>query len=179
MIKFGLALLLFLPTAAHADWYVINKTDEFTDEKVLAAVWEDEDHRIQISREHYVDPKGKEDSQVVMFITIKTLDTFEPKTPIDLRVDENPATVLNAYELDEIMIPIKGVTGYTWEPKTVRNLIWHGDESQKCGYIKELAEGKELKVRYRIDRTSRTTFSADLRGARAALKEALELENCI
>lgn len=65
MRKFILMILLvIMSNSAMAEWKSVNEVDAFTDEKVRYAVYDDANHRIQISREK---------AGVWMFITRKKL----------------------------------------------------------------------------------------------------------
>ena len=161
------AFMLFTHNA-YAEWTYVNKVDDFTDKQVRYATYSDADHRIQLSYE------GK---AVWMFITRKKLSTFEPNGLIELRVDKNEARVIDP-EKSKRLARLTGTPAFQWEPATVGFLLWHGTEEDGCGYIGELLQGQELKVRYQTNSLQRDTFSANLAGAKQAIINGLGLMKC-
>jgi len=153
---------------AYADWTYVNKVDDFTDKQVRYAEYSDADHRIQLSHE------GK---AVWMFITRKKIGTFEPNGIVELRVDKNEAHVIDPIK-SKRLAKLIGTPTFQWEPATVGFLLWHGLEEEGCGYIGELLQGQELKVRYQINTLQRDTFSTNLVLAKQAIINGLGLIKC-
>jgi len=160
--------ILLFAHAAHAEWTSVNKVDDFTDEQVRYAAFSDADHRIQLSHE------GK---AVWMFITRKKIGTFEPNGLIEMRVDKNETRIIDP-EKSKRLAELLGQPTFQWEPATVGFLLWHGSEEEGCGYVGELLEGQELKVRYQTNSLERDTFSASLVGAKQAIINGLGLTKC-
>lgn len=160
--------IVFFTHAAHAEWTSVNKIDEFTDKQTKFAAFNDSEHRIQLSHE------GK---AVWMFITRKKLGTFEPNGLIELRVDKNEVRVIDPVK-SKRLAELVGKKTFQWEPTTVGFLIWHGSEGEGCGYVDELLQGHELKVRYQTNSLERDTFNVALDGAKQAIIDGLGLTKC-
>ena len=156
------------PMSVMAGWEFVDKVDDFTDEKVLYAVYSDDEHRIQLSHEG---------DSVWMFITRKKIGTFEPSGIIELRVDDNKSRTIDPVKSKQLA-ELLGKTTFEWEPDTVGFLIWHGKEDEGCGYVGELLEGKELKGRYQINSMERDTFKISLEGAKESIIGGLGLTIC-
>ncbi len=171
---FGLTLLM-VPFTAMADWTYIDSIDPFTDEPSRAAIWEDESHRIQLSRE-------KDGKAVWMYLTRKLSGSFEPDTPIEYRVDQLVLRGENMIDLHELLERYLNKPSYIWEPGTVAFSTWHGDPNEPggCGFIGELLHGETLRVRYWISKVDRETFSVDLTGSDESILIGLDLssEDC-
>jgi len=171
LIKFHIywmILAFFItPIFASAQWSFVNKVDDFTDKKVAFTVFSDDSHQIQISHQG---------SSVWMFITRKKLGTFEPNGIIELRVDTNKTMTIDP-EKCKLLSEYIGPT-FQWEPKTVSFLLWHGKETEGCGYVGELLEGKELNIRYQINSMEREAFKISLVGAKEAIINGLGLTIC-
>ena len=88
-----LILLAVVNSSAMAEWKSVNEVDAFTDKKVRYAVYDDANHRLQISREK---------AGVWMFVTRKKIGTFEPNGIIELRVDKNKAKEINPVSLNKM-----------------------------------------------------------------------------
>lgn len=161
--------LIFVAHAANAEWTSVNKVDDFTDKETKHAAFSDSEHRIQLSRE------GK---AVWMFITRKKLGTFEPNGLIELRVDKNEVRVIDPVKSKQLAETL-GRQTFKWEPATVGFLLWHGAEDKGCGYVIELLQGHELKVRYQTNSLERETFDVSLNGAKQAIIDGLGLTKCV
>jgi len=161
-------IILLFAQAAHAEWTSVNKVDDLTDEQVRYAAFSDADHRIQLSHE------GK---AVWMFITRKKIGTFEPNGLIEMRVDKNETMVVDP-EKSKRLAELLGKPTFQWEPATVGFLLWHGSEDEGCGYVGQLLQGQELKVRYQTNSLERDTFSANLAGAKQSIINGLGLTKC-
>lgn len=170
----GISIAAFA-ASAYAEWGAVNEIDAFTDEQVRFAFYSDAEHRIQFSREV---------NGVYMFVTRKKIGTFDPEGTIEVRVDSNPLVVhdpAKAKAMDELLAGVEGVDWrpmFVWEPDTVGFLVWHGKESETCGFIGQLIEGRELRVRYWTSSLDRDAFNVSLAGAREALVEGLGLKIC-
>lgn len=175
-LKAGAFMFRFMPTIAfliftypaHAEWTYVNKIDEFTDKQVRYALYSDADHRIQLSHE------GK---AVWMFITRNKIGTIEPNGLIEMRVDKNEPRVIDPVE-SKRLAKLIGAPTFQWEPATVGFLLWHGSEKEGCGYVEELLQGQELKIRYQTNSLTRDTFNASLAGAKRAIISGLGLTKC-
>lgn len=161
-------IIILFANAAHAEWTFVNKVDDFTDKQVRYAAFSDTEHRIQLSHE------GK---AVWMFITIKKIGTFEPNGIIEMRVDKNETMVIDP-EKRKQLAELMGQPTFQWEPATVGFLLWHGSEGEGCGYIGQLLQGQELKVRYQTNSLERDTFSVTLAGAKQEIINGLGLTKC-
>src|SRR5690554_4663095 len=161
-------IILLFAQAAHAEWTSVNKVDDFTDEQVRYAAFSDADHRIQLSHE------GK---AVWMFITRKKIGTFEPNGLIEMRVDKNETMVVDP-EKSKRLAELLGKPTFKWEPATVGFLLWHGSEEEGCGYVGQLLQRQELKVRYQTNSLERDTFSANQTGAKQSIINGLGLTKC-
>lgn len=161
-------LLFAFSSPAFAEWTSVNKVDAFSDEKVRYAVYDDQDHRVQISHQG---------TAVWMFVTRKKIGTFEPNKLIELRVDKNKTLEFDPPKMNKIFASL-GQKAYQWEPATIGFLIWHGQEDKTCGYIGELISGENLSVRYQINTMERDYFSISLAGAKEALIDGLNLKTC-
>ncbi|MBS3998728.1 MAG: hypothetical protein KGZ67_15560 [Hydrogenophaga sp.] len=160
--------ILFFAQAAYAEWIFVNKVDEFTDKQVRYAAYSDAEHRVQLSYE------GK---AVWVFISRKKIGTIEPNGLIEIRVDKNKPRVIDPVKSKQLE-KLLGQSTFQWEPATVGFLLWHGAEEEGCGYIGELLQGQELKVRYQISSLERDTFSASLVGAKQIIVNGLGLTKC-
>jgi hypothetical protein len=165
---FAIMAIVFFTHVAHAEWTSVNKVDDFTDKQVRYAAFSDADHRIQLSHE------GK---AVWMFITRKKIGTFEPNGLIELRVDKNEVRVVDPVKSKQLTELI-GKPTFQWEPATVGFLLWHGSEEEGCGYVSELLQGQELKVRYQTNSLERDTLGASLIGAKQVIIDGLGLIKC-
>jgi hypothetical protein len=165
---FAIMAIVLFTHAAHAEWTSVNKVDDFTDKQVRYAAFSDVDHRIQLSHE------GK---AVWMFITRNKIGSFEPNGLIELRVDKNEVRVVDPVESKQLA-ELMGEPTFEWEPATVGFLLWHGSEEEGCGYVSELLQGQELKVRYQTNSLERDTFHASLIGAKQAIIDGLGLTKC-
>jgi hypothetical protein len=164
-----IVLLLFtFSLPASAEWVSVNKVDAFTDKKVMYAVYSDENHRVQISRQG---------TAVWMFVTRKKIGTFEPNTLIELRVDKNKVLEFDPPVMNKILAA-SGLKAYQWEPATIGFLIWSGQEDVGCGYIGQFMSGEKLSVRYQTNTMERDSFSINLAGAKKALIDGLDLKIC-
>ncbi len=169
MFRFSSALMLLtFAQIVNADWTFVNKVDEFTDKSVRYAVYSDANHRIQLSHQG---------EAVWMFISRKKIGTFEPNGTIEMRVDKNEARIVDP-EKSKKLASLLGKSTFQWEPATVGFLVWHGKEDEGCGFVGELLQGKELKVRYQTNSLERDTFSASLAGAKQAIIDGLALTKC-
>lgn len=167
-------LLLSLAQLANAEWSAVNRVDDFTDEVVRFAVFKDDAHSIQVSRQG-------EDESVWMFIERTKIGQFHPYGSIEMRVDKNETYGWDTEELRRLEEMSKSIglpTMYQWEPATIGVLIWHGNEAEGCGKIGEMISGQEFKFRYQVSKSERESFSITLAGAREALVEGLGLTVC-
>jgi hypothetical protein len=165
-------IVIFFTHAAHAEWTSVNKVDDFTDKQIRYAVYSDADHRIQLSRE------GKEGKAVWIFITRNKIGTFEPKGLIEMRVDKNKVRAIDPVK-SKRLAELMGKPTFQWEPATVGFLIWHGaSEEDGCGYVDELLQGQELKVRYQTNSLERDIFNVSLIEAKQAIIDGLGLTKC-
>jgi len=160
--------IMLLTYTANADWVSVNKVDDFTDERVQYTAFSDADHRIQLSHEG---------ESVWMFVTRKKIGTFEPDGLIELRVDKNDVRTVDPTKMKRLA-KITGRPTFQWEPATVGFLIWHGVEKEGCGYVGELLQGQELKVRYQTNSLERDTFNVSLIGAKEEIIGGLGLTIC-
>lgn len=166
----GLSLLCF--SAVGQEWSHVNKTDEFTDEKVNYVMYRDNEHHIQLSHQ------GKS-NRVFMFITRNKIGTIEPNSVIDLRVDSNKTNTIDPNKLKTLSEMI-GEKMYEWQPDTIAFAIWHGKpENNSCGFIGELINGKELKIRYAVDKMTKETYSFSLEGAAEHIANGLGVPECL
>lgn len=158
--------------SAHANWKVVEKQDEFTDEKVKFIAFSNDTHRLQISRHN-------ETGYVWFFITRKEFGTFEPDSLVELRVDKNDTKNIDPKFLKRLSSGV-GQTFYQWEPSTIAFSVWHGKEEQgkRCGFISELLNGDELKIRYRINTLETRSTSINLSGIKSDLISTLGLKIC-
>src|SRR3989338_9937587 len=145
-------LLFAFSSPAFAEWTSVNKVDAFSDEMVRYAVYDDENHRVQISHQG---------TAVWMFVSRKKIGTFEPNKLIELRVDKNKTFEFNPPAMNKILAA-SGLKAYQWEPATIGFLIWHGLEDRGCGYIDQLISGEKLSVRYWTNTMERDSFSISL-----------------
>lgn len=159
---------IFFSASAFSNWNYVNKVDDFTDEKVMFAAYNDSDHRIQLSHEG---------TSVWMFITRKKLGTFEPSGIIELRVDRNKTHIIDPAKA-KLLSKLMKKSVFQWEPSTVGFLLWHGKEEEGCGYIGQLLNGKELRGRYQLNSMERDSFKISLDGAKPAIIEGLGLTSC-
>lgn len=164
----SLLLTIVYSSTAFAGWEVVSKKDDFTDEMRSYAAYNDNDHRVQLSREG---------DGVWMFITRKKIGTIEPSGLIELRVDENKLRIIDPHKA-KMLAKMLGKETFQWEPTTVGFLLWHGKEDEGCGYINELNSGKELKVRYQTSKMSHEIFKVGLGGAKNAIAKSLALNVC-
>ncbi|PSF15373.1 hypothetical protein [Marinobacter shengliensis] len=103
--------------------------------------------------------------------------TFEPNGLIEMRVDKNETMVVDP-EKSKRLAELLGKPTFQWEPATVGFLLWHGSEEEGCGYVGQLLQGQELKVRYQTNSLERDTFSANLAGAKQSIINGLGLTKC-
>ena len=169
-VKVSIFMLAFLPLLGFADWSHIDKVDDFTDESIKYAVHISPHHDIQVSREN---------GSVWMFITRKDIGTIEPDGIIEYRVDKNGTREVDLAGLSERW----GNTFFSWEPRTVGFLIWHGQEKfdyvgQDCGFVSQLLSGQNLKFRYQVNSLERESFKISLNGAKEAIVKGLGLKIC-
>ena len=171
-INFFALLVLITPATATADWTYIDSIDPFTDEPSKATIWEDNNHRIQLSR-------GKDGNQVWMYVTRKLPGSFEPNTPVEYRVDQYALRGENMITFHELMERLSNTIRYVLEPETVAFSTWYGDPNEPtgCGFIGELLHGQTLRVRYWLNKVDRDTFSVDLTEADESIRIGLNLSS--
>ena len=162
--------IALLPMYAFANWSYVDKIDDFTDKAAKYTAYSDDNHRVQLSREN---------SAVWIFITRKSLGTFEPNGLIEIRVDKNKMRETDPKKLKKLA-KLLGRSTFQWEPATVGFLVWHGTEKKgdDCGFISELLSGQELKIRYQINTLERNAFTVSLQGSKDAIIKGLGLNIC-
>lgn len=167
-IRIIIVLIAVFPMLAVGGWEFVNKVDDFTDEKVMFAVYSDEEHRVQLSHVG---------TSVWMFITRKKIGTFEPNGIIELRVDRDQSIAIEPAKLKRLGA-VLGKPTFQWEPSAVGFLIWHGNEEAGCGFIGKLLKGKELKIRYQVNTLERDMFRVSLADAKKSIIGGLGLTIC-
>lgn len=170
--KIMLLLLIFFPISGYANWNVISKIDDFTDDEVKFASYNDDHHHLQINR-------NEKTGYVWFFIKRKDIGSFEPNTIIEMRVDKNKVKEIDPKFLKRLSSSV-GQTFYQWEPNTIAFSVWHGkeDKGKKCGFISDLLTGDTLKIRYRVSTLETNSINISLNGAKDSLIEALDLKVC-
>lgn len=170
MLPKAVALIALLPFFASAGWQAHSKIDEFTDEVSNYATYDDAEHQLQVSREG---------ESVWMFISQKGVHTFEPNGLIEMRVDKHTTRETDPAGLEKLG-KLTGKELYQWEPSTVGFLVWHGKEQQNddCGFISELLDGKQLRIRYQINSLEKRSFNVSLTGSKNAIINGLNLKYC-
>jgi len=168
--KIFITIVTFLPVLAFANWSYVDKVDDFTDEELKYSFYNDNDHRIQLSREN---------GAVWIFITRKKSGTFEPNGLIQMRIDKNKMRETDPKKLKQFA-KLMGSSTFQWEPATVGFLVWHGTEKagEDCGFISELLKGQELKIRYQINTLERDSLKVNLQGSKDAIVKGLGLKIC-
>jgi len=161
-------LLIIIPLFGFSQWSYKTYKDDFTDELVTISTHEDEIHEIQLNRQ------GKNNS-VWIFITIKDLETFEPNTNVEYRVDNNELIEFN-YNNSLTLSKIFDEKFYQWEPKTIGFKLWHGDEEQGYGFIEQLLNGETLKIRYSINSIEKRIINIDLKDSEESIIKGLNLK---
>ena len=148
-------------------WQEINYVDDFTDEQVKAARWEDDHHIIQISLDKYI-LQGKQTTGYRMYVSRKDIGTFEPRTPIELRVDKRELSDFKDMDLPGFE------NLFVWSPGTLTFTI--SAKVPTCNAVMQgLTEGEVLRGRYYISSTDRATFSVPLAGLSSILGRLFEI----
>ncbi|MGC9422696.1 hypothetical protein [Vibrio sp.] len=170
--KFIALTLMLIPLSALSNWNTFNEVDDFTDETTKFLTYNDDNHAIQIQR-------NQKTGYVWLYITKKNIDTFEPNSIIEMRVDNNTTRSIDPAFLKRLSAGT-GQVLYHWEPKTIAFSIWHGKEEQgrACGFVSELLAGNELRIRYRISSIEASTLRVNLEGINQALIDTLNLKVC-
>lgn len=171
MKKVLIVALILVSSIFGSEWRAISKVDDFTDQKVQFAVYEDDKHRIQLSREGDI---------VWMYVSIKTLDQFHPNGLIELRVDKNEVRKMSFKTLNDSN---KYIKVFEWKPSIIAfrlTALSKISNVYSCGSIEELINGKELKIRYMtaLD-MGQNSFSVPLINAGKAIKQGLDINECI
>jgi hypothetical protein len=166
--RFLAILILLLPMCVKAEWSFVNKVDDFTDEKVMFTSFSNDEHEIQLSYQ---------DNAVWMFISRKKIGTIEPDGLIELRVDKSDVRLIDPVK-SKSLAKLLGRSTFQWEPATVGFLLWHGDESEGCGYVGQLLAGEQLRIRYQTSGLARTSFAVNLEDADKAIIGGLALTKC-
>ena len=180
LFVFGL-LMISEYGQAQSLWTAIDEVDQFTDEGIKAAVYEDDTHRIQISVET--------EKTIAMYLSSKG-GTFEPNTKLEMRIDKNPMVDFEPMGemLDKIMTETLGMPLYRWTPTTLVIMFASIDgltstapadietASNSCSsIITQFLNGKNLIGRYYVSDTSRENFSISLEGFKEAANKLFEI----
>lgn len=168
MRQFFIFFPLFLAiTSAFASWKVETTIDSMTDQnKKLAIVTNKKGHSLSIYRH----PSGTVWAN--FSLSNSGLDQLSPQKPPVFRIDKNaPHEVADEKQLQELGV---GIQAYSWEPKWVNFLIWHGKESEgRSKTLDQLLQGKIIVFRYYLftGGYKETIFSLDRAGP--AIADAL------
>ena len=167
-------LISLLAATANAEWLYINKIDDFTDENIRAAVWQDDDHRIQLSRQ---EPTPEGHRNIWIFINRKAPGTISPTGLVEYRIDKLDTREVDIKHLEWLEKTIKRER-VSWQPDTIAFFVQGDWEDAKCTNIEPFLTGNTLRIRYRTDKMDTAAFAVPLEGQREKLIEILELEHC-
>jgi hypothetical protein len=172
-----LLLASFVATAASAQWTYINKVDDFTDEVIKAAIWEDKDHKIQLSR---IEPDKFGRRSIWMYVSRKGIGTIAPDGLIELRIDKNATKEIKP-DIYRDLEKLTKMRWISWQPDTVAFFFQaeSDDRENHCQHITPLILGETLRIRYRTDKMDTAAFAVPLAGQTEKLVETLELEVCV
>ena len=165
---FAITIICVSVIAKANEWQEINYVDDFTDEQNKAARWEDDRHIIQISLNEYI-LQGKQAAGYRMYLSRKGIGSFEPRTPVELRVDKRELREFEAVDfpgLENLFI---------WSPGTLTFTLLDAEEPRCNELMQGLTEGEVLKGRYYISSTDRATFSVPLAGLSPILGRLFQL----
>lgn len=168
MSRFFLVTMMLLSCSVQAEWSVIDKIDDFTDEEVKAVVYDDLNVRLQFNIETFhmiVSNDVSASIGMMLYVTSKS-GLFEPNSILELRVDKQK---VHAFEetLDDFIPKL-----YEWSPSTIAVLTVGATKDQtSCSIVSDILKGSELKGRYYVSKTGRQTFSISLEGATEAFQQ--------
>lgn len=163
------ALLLLTVVHANADWIVASTSDKMTDQVVRYAVSIDNaGNGFSIYRQKNGSVWG------MLALSPKSADLLSQETQPMYRVDKNKAVDLSEIkQLQEISPSIKS---YSWGPKRVIFLLWHGQDEQGLGTrISELMQGQTLLVRYNTSTGETRETNFPMKNAQQAISSILGL----
>ena len=158
---------------AIADWTVNTSVDAMTDEKKkVAIVKNDLGHTFSIYR---ISKGGAVWGN--FSLSDKMFDQVDWKKPPIYRIDKNkPIDLSSMKKLQDTF----GVQAYSWEPKWVNFLIWHGKEDEGISEnIVNLMEGEKVVFRYYLSTGGYKDTTFTLKGAAPAISEAIGISGQI
>jgi hypothetical protein len=164
-----LPALLLVCASSYASWKTTEKIDSMTDERrKLATVVNESGHTFSIYR------IANGSVWANFALSERSLDQLASKTPPLFRVDKFEAHDLSeAKRMQDMGV---GIQAYSWEPKWVNFLVWHGKESEgRSATIDQLMLGKSLTVRYYLFTGGHKETTFTLANARQAITAALSI----
>lgn len=142
---------------SHGAWIVTGEAKSRGESR--SAVFNSEAHQIQLNHEG---------QSVWMHITHKSGGILKQNDPVKMTVDANPTYILDPGELRAVE-SLLGKSIFQWQPSTLSFQLWHGSETEGCGYLEELLQGKALDVHYQLAGEQTGRIVASLKGAREAI----------
>jgi len=166
-----LVMLCSCQSIAVAGWEVKETVDAMTDEtKKTASETNEQGHSFSIYR---IEKGGAVWGNIS--ISKKVFDQLDPNKPPMYRVDKNdPVDLTKMKKMQDMGL---GIQSYSWEPKWVNFLMWHGKLDEGIApQLESIMNGKKIVVRYFLitGGYKETTFSLD--NAMKAITKALDID---
>lgn len=166
----ALLLLAAGPIAACAsEWKFEQRSDAITDEVVKHATLASADGDV-------VTVIRRSDESVWIFLTLRKFETFSTQQEMIGRVDKNEPIQWGEKENEFYRKIGMKVTMWEWNPNMVGGRAWHGKADEGCGFIKQLATGKRLVMRYYPNKSTVADVVFDLPKSSSPLLKALDLK---
>ncbi|WP_102798985.1 hypothetical protein [Bowmanella denitrificans] len=172
MKAFPLTLFLIFVSVcqfANAGWTLVVTKDAMTDEIRKEAVTSD-------SLGNTVTLRRDADNRVWFYFQLASPQQFRPNDKVLLRVDTHePRSYGPMY--DRLLASLDGhKKSYSWTPRIVAALTWHGNAKHGCGILDELVPGKKMLLRYHPSDLTYVDLDFDIAGSKAVLEQALDMK---
>ncbi len=161
-----LLVTLSVHSLALSEWTVDANVDAMTDEEKKTAIVKNElGHTFSIYRVSKGGPVWGN-----FALSEKMFDQVDWKKPPMYRIDKNKPNDLASMK----MLHDLGVQAYSWEPKWINFLMWHGKEDEGLSEnLVNLMEGEKVVFRYHLSTGGYKDTTFSLEGAASAIAEAI------
>lgn len=156
---------------ANGDWTHENLIDLFTGQTTGYVEFNDNEHRVQILRE-----ENPRIGSVWLYIHRKESGDFDPRGVVEYRIDDG--TISSKSVADSERTRLLGFQTFHWSPSSVGFLVWHGQEKEGCGFIGQMLDGQELRLRYQLMSGEKISLAIDTSMAREHVVSGLGIEQC-